>query len=81
VSIIDLEMLKTRQEHIDWVKKRALQYVQLGYSIKAIDSIASDLQKHPETKGHLAPELALQLYIAGKLSTPEEVVKFIEGIS
>lgn len=74
-------MLETRQQHIDWVKKRALELARAGHVIKAMDSITSDLQKHPETKGHLAPELALQLYLAGKLSTSEEMVKFIEGIS
>lgn len=73
-------MLETRQQHIDWVKKRALELAQAGHVIKAMDSIASDLQKHPETKGHLAPEFGLQLYMAGKISTPEQMIEFIEGI-
>lgn len=73
-------MLETRQQHIDWAKKRGIEYAQNGELVKAMDSIASDLQKHPETNRHPAPELAVQLYIAGKLSTPEEMVKFIEGI-
>ncbi|QLE47959.1 hypothetical protein FD724_07395 [Nostoc sp. C057] len=74
-------MLETRQEHLSWAKQRSIEYAQCGDLVKAMNSIASDLQKHPETKGHLAPELALQLYISGEISTPEQMIKFIEEIS
>lgn len=89
-------MLKrTYQEHIDWVKERALEFAQAGYLIGAMNSFASDLKKHPETQRHparesdhgeyprwrISPELATQLYMAGKLSTPKEMIEFIQGIN
>lgn len=40
----------TRQEHLDWCKKRALEYLDRGDITNAVASMASDLNKHEETK-------------------------------
>lgn len=51
---------RTRQEHLDWCKKRALAYLEPGefYSVRdAVASMSSDLSKHDETA--VAPELAM----------------------
>lgn len=38
-----------RQEHLDWCKARALEYLDVGDLTNAVASMASDLGKHPET--------------------------------
>lgn len=42
----------TRAEHLYWCKKRALEYVEMGDTQQAFTSMASDLNKHPDTLGH-----------------------------
>ncbi len=73
----------TRQEHMDWCKRRALEYLKPGphYSVReAVTSMLSDIRKHPETEdqtgvlGMLGIE-ALQSGDAG------EARKFIEGFN
>ena len=39
----------TRQEHLDWCKKRALEYLNQGDLQQAVASMISDLTKHEET--------------------------------
>lgn len=51
----------TRAEHIAWCKQRALEYVDNGDLQNAYASMHSDLQKHPETKGHSALGLGMML--------------------
>ena len=41
----------TRQEHLQWCKDRALEYLDKGDLVNAIASILSDLSKHDETRG------------------------------
>jgi TolA-binding protein len=43
-------MPKTREEHLEWCKQRALEYLDQGKIVDAITSMMSDLAKHPETK-------------------------------
>jgi hypothetical protein len=38
----------TRDEHLAWCKKRALEYWRDGDLLNAITSMGSDLDKHPE---------------------------------
>lgn len=69
----------TRQEHLDWCKARALQYVDRGDLQNAYASMSSDLNKHPETKGHAAVSVGLKLMMVGDLNTAEKMRRFIEG--
>jgi hypothetical protein len=39
----------TRDEHLAWCKKRALEYVNLGDLARAVANMASDLKTHPDT--------------------------------
>jgi len=71
----------TRTEHLEWCKKRALEYVDAGDISGAHASMTSDLGKHPETKNHPAIELGMMLLMAGQLSTKDEIRKFIEGFN
>jgi hypothetical protein len=67
----------TRQEHMDWCKKRALEYCEIGDVTQALASMASDLNKHPDTKGHAGAILGLQLIMSGGLNTPAKMAEFI----
>ena len=68
-----------RQEHLDWCKKRALQYVDSGDLNEGYASMVSDLSKHLETSGHVGISLGIMLLMGGKLNTQHEMRKFIEG--
>ena len=68
----------TRQEHLDWAKKRAIEYLNSGDTTGAFSSMASDLQKHPETAGHVGIKLGLLLMMTGNL---HDMRKWIEGFN
>jgi hypothetical protein len=42
--------MKTRDEHLAWCKERALEYLRAGDLANAVTSMASDLEKHSETR-------------------------------
>lgn len=67
-----------RHEHVEWAKKRALEYVERGDLIQALASIASDLGKHPETEKHAG--LLLLFTLRRPLQT-DEVRHYIEGFN
>jgi hypothetical protein len=71
--------MKTRSEHLDWCKKRALEYCDLGDVNQAFESMASDLGKHQETANHGAIQIGTMLLFNGQLSSPKKMRKFIEG--
>lgn len=68
----------TRQEYSALCKQRALEYVEIGDYANAMNSLASDLEKHSATRGHPAVTLGYQLMLVGKLSGGEEMRNFIE---
>lgn len=69
----------TRDEHIVWCKRRALEYVGAGDLSQAFASMGSDLDKHPETAGHTGIKLGTLLLMGGRLRTPEQMRAFING--
>jgi hypothetical protein len=71
----------TRQEHLEWCKKRAHEYLDNGDVPNAYASMASDLNKHPETEGHSAIQIGMMMIMAGHLSSPAEMGKFIDGFN
>ena len=71
----------TRQDHLAWCKRRALEYVDANDLQQAFASMASDLGKHKETAGHTGIRLGLLLMASGKLGIPREMRKFIEGFN
>lgn len=71
----------TRTEHMEWCKKRALEYVDRGDLTNAFASMSSDLTKHPETEKHAGIELGMGLMMIGDLDTQEKMRKFIEGFN
>lgn len=40
--------MRTRDEHLEWCKERAREYLVAGDLLNAVASMASDLGKHPE---------------------------------
>jgi hypothetical protein len=64
-----------------WAKDRALEYADQGDLSGAMASMGSDLNKHPETKGHTGMELMMNLAMNGHLGNRHELRKFIEGFN
>lgn len=71
----------TREDHLAWCKKRALEYVDRQDLNQAFASMASDLDKHPETKGHIGCKLGISMLMTGHLSTDHEMRKWINGFN
>ena len=69
----------TRSEHIQWSKDRSLEYLKEGDLQGAYASMVSDLNKHPETIGHIGVSLGMAQMVAGNLGTSSEMKHFIEG--
>lgn len=75
---MEYEMM-TRDEHLQWCKKRALEYVNIGDNQGAFASFASDMNKHDKTRGHIGIQLGMSMLMSGLLSTKKEMTNFIEG--
>jgi len=69
----------TREEHMQWSKKRALEYLDNNNITNAFASLASDLSKHPETANHIGLGLTTQMIMIGKLRSVDEMRRQIEG--
>lgn len=72
-----------RSEHLEWVKKCALQELDHSEGNEAISnafaSIVSDMGKHEETANHAGIKLGAMLLMSGQLDTKDKMRKFIEG--
>lgn len=71
--------MATREQHLEWAKKRALEYVEAGELNGAVASMNSDLAKHPDLISHTAIGLGLMLQMNGHLDTRAKVREWIEG--
>lgn len=72
---------RTRSEHLQWCKDRALPYCDAGDPNQAFASMGSDLKKHPETANHAGMQLGMMMLMAVHLSTPEKMRDFILGFN
>ena len=70
----------TRQEHLDFAKKRALEYCDRGELQHALDSLISDLGKHPETHDYPLMESFITKWMNGKLGTQEAMRELINSV-
>ena len=70
----------TRQEHLQWCKNRALEYLNRGDLVNAIASMLSDLSRHDETRdiGEKLRQLGM-LYVINNDSAGAR--RFIEGFN
>ena len=73
--------MDTREEHLQWCKDRALQYVEAGDNHQAFASMSSDLGKHPETEGHGGIMLGMGLMMNGHLDGAKKMRDFINGFN
>lgn len=71
----------TRSEHLQWCKDRALKIASEGDITQAFTSMSSDLNKHPETLGHIGIQLGMMQLMAGNLSTEIKMTEFINGFN
>lgn len=71
----------TREEHMAWCKKRAHEYVDRRDCQQAITSMASDIQKHDETKMSPAMLGGLVMVAAMDSGNPGAIRKWIDGFN
>lgn len=72
----------TRDEHLAWAKKRALEYVDHGDVRQGFTSMLSDLTKHEELKGHKGAEIGVMfMTLPGWIDNEREVRRWIEGFN
>lgn len=71
----------TRQEHLEWCKQRALEYVDKGDNKNAFASFQSDMGKHPDTANNSALKLGMMLLIGGHLSSQSQMKQWIIGFN
>jgi hypothetical protein len=69
----------SREDHLQWCKDRALEYVELGDLSKAIASMTSDIQKHPQTRLSPPVERALLIPILFNQLDEKKVSEWING--
>jgi len=72
-------MTVTRQEHLDWCKQRALEYVNAGDLVNAVASMGSDLSKHPLTKFLAEPNITFAAALAAQSGDVDFVRRYITG--
>ena len=71
--------MRTRDEHLEWCKQQALEYVDRGDFNEALASMLSDLGKHPDTAKHAGIALGVMMASAGLLGSRREIERFIKG--
>ena len=70
----------TRNEHLEWCKVRAREYLDAGDAPQAFASFASDMSKHPETAGHIGLGLGLMMLMS-RPQTVDEARRWVEGFN
>lgn len=71
--------MESRENHLNWCKQRAMEYVNAGDLKNAFASFQSDMGSHPETQDHLVLEMGTMLLIGGHLSTASQMEDWIMG--
>lgn len=71
----------TREEHLAWCKKRALEYLDKGDVENAIASMMSDMQKHDETKLISGSMLSAMGLTIAMTRNPQDARRYIEGFN
>ena len=75
--------MRTRIEHLQFCKNRAMEYVNRGDLLNAVISMMSDLEKHPDTsasKGSLAM-LGLSACQQAQQGDRDAVIHYINGFN
>jgi hypothetical protein len=72
-------MSRSREQHLEWCKERALAYCREGDLAAAVTSMQSDLSKHDETRRITNPYLLLPSTKPVTEGDRDVVVKWIEA--
>ncbi len=75
--------MTTREEHMQWCKDRAMDYVHRGDLVNAVASMMSDLDKRPETKstGDALAALGLMAAMQATQGDRDGVERYILGFN
>lgn len=74
--------MMTREEHLEWAKKRALEYLDAHDPAQAFTSMMSDLRKHPELANHVGVSMGVGfMMLPGWITNPREVRRWIVGFN
>jgi hypothetical protein len=71
----------TRKEHLEWCRRRALEYLDQGDVPNAVTSMLSNLQKHPETKLSAESPLSMLGMMTIMQNDRAGAKRFIEGFN
>jgi hypothetical protein len=72
----------SRDEHLEWCKKRALEYLDAGDTRQAFTSMLSDLGKHPELENHAGLRIGVGfMVLPGWIDNRVEVRRWIVGFN
>lgn len=70
----------TREEHLEWAKKRALEYLDHGDPAQGFTSMLSDMRKHPELENHPGNTIGAGfMCLPGWITNTAEVRRWIVG--
>lgn len=74
--------MMTREEHLEWAKRRALEYLDAGDTANAFTSMLSDLHKHPELENHPGNEIGVMfMLLPGWINNEPELRRWIVGFN
>lgn len=76
--------MRTRAEHLQFCKDRAMEYVNRGDLLEAVTSMMSDLEKHPDTAstpGGVLGMLGIMAAQQAQSGDREAVVRYIKGFN
>jgi hypothetical protein len=67
-------------EHLEWCKRRALEYLDSGDTKNAFTSMLSDVRKHPGGAKHVGLDIGVGfMMLPGWINNREEVRRWIVG--
>jgi hypothetical protein len=55
--------MRTRDEHLEWCKERAREYLDRGDLANAVASMGSDMDEHPDTR-MAGEKMGMLMYVA-----------------
>lgn len=70
--------MRTREEHLQWCKDRANQYLNQNDISQGISSMLSDMSKHPETDTEFCKVLGFEALMSNDLNKAK---KFVNGFN
>jgi hypothetical protein len=74
--------MMTREEHLEWAKKRALEYLDAHNPTQGFTSMMSDLGKHPELEKHVGIRMGVGfMLLPGWITNEREVRRWIVGFN